>query len=155
MKVGDRVIVHPSLERCKDELFVEGYDGLIGTVSDISISPKLEDSPYIVKLDSVIGWYHFAEEELELISDIAKRLIAEKEKKAEKNDVIEHPAHYTHGKIEVIDFIEDQKLNYHLGNCLKYLCRCYWKHPDKPSEDLKKCRWYLDREIAELEAQGR
>ena len=39
------------------------------------------------------------------------------------NDPVNHPSHYTSGKIEVIDFIEDQKFPYHLGNACKYLCR--------------------------------
>jgi hypothetical protein len=39
------------------------------------------------------------------------------------NDNVNHPSHYTTGKIEVIDFIEDQKFPYHLGNALKYLWR--------------------------------
>ena len=34
------------------------------------------------------------------------------------NDPVNHPAHYTTGKIEVIDYIEDQKLPYHLGNAV-------------------------------------
>ena len=38
------------------------------------------------------------------------------------NDVINHPAHYTDGGIEVIDFIEAKGLGYHLGNALKYIC---------------------------------
>ena len=37
------------------------------------------------------------------------------------NDPVSHPAHYTTGSIEVIDFIEDQRLPYHLGNALKYI----------------------------------
>ena len=32
------------------------------------------------------------------------------------SDNVNHPSHYTSGKIEVIDFIEDQQLNYHKGN---------------------------------------
>ena len=32
------------------------------------------------------------------------------------DDPVNHPSHYTSGKIEVIDFIEDQKFPYHLGN---------------------------------------
>lgn len=91
--------------------------------------------------------------DLEFLGDIQNQRL---KKKAEgKNDVIEHQAHYTQGKIEVIDFIEDQKLNYHLGNCVKYICRCFMKHKDKPSEDLKKARWHLNREIKELEKDGR
>mgnify|MGYP000386101826 FL=1 len=62
-----------------------------------------------------------------------------------KEDVINHPSHYTRGKIEVIDFIEDQQLPYHLGNVIKYIARAGYKG-DK-LEDLKKARWYLDRYI--------
>ena len=63
-------------------------------------------------------------------------------------DVINHPSHYTRGKIEVIDFIEDQQLPYHLGNVIKYIARAGYKG-DK-LEDLKKARWYLDRYINEV-----
>lgn len=65
-----------------------------------------------------------------------------------KEDVINHPTHYTRGKIEVIDFIEDQQLPYHLGNVIKYIARAGYKG-DK-LEDLKKARWYLDRYINEV-----
>lgn len=65
-----------------------------------------------------------------------------------QEDVINHPSHYTHGKIEVIDFIEDQQLPYHLGNVIKYVARAGYKG-DK-LEDLKKARWYLDRYINEV-----
>ena len=65
-------------------------------------------------------------------------------------DPINHPAHYTMGKIEVIDFIEDQKLPYHLGNVVKYLCRA--AHKGKELEDLKKAAWYLDRYIKQKSA---
>ena len=36
-------------------------------------------------------------------------------KKSAQNDPVNHPSHYTDGKIEVIDFIEDKKLGFHLG----------------------------------------
>lgn len=65
-----------------------------------------------------------------------------------QEDVINHPSHYTRGKIEVIDFIEDQQLPYHLGNVIKYVARAGYKG-DK-LEDLKKARWYLDRYINEV-----
>lgn len=66
-------------------------------------------------------------------------------------DPVNQPAHYTDGNIEVIDFIEDKKLNYHRGNCVKYVARAGKKDPAKELEDLKKARWYLDREISNLE----
>lgn len=69
----------------------------------------------------------------------------------EKNDPVNHPSHYTAGKIEVIDFIEDQKLGYHLGNALKYICRAGRKNPAKTTEDLQKAVWYINRYIELLE----
>lgn len=65
-----------------------------------------------------------------------------------KEDVINHPSHYTRGKIEVIDFIEDQQFPYHLGNVIKYIARA--GHKGDKLEDLKKARWYLDRYINEV-----
>lgn len=62
-------------------------------------------------------------------------------------DTINHPSHYTDGKIETIDYIEDKKLNYHLGNAVKYISRAGKKNPDKYIEDLQKAVWYLNREI--------
>ena len=63
--------------------------------------------------------------------------------------MVNHPPHYTDGKIEVIDFIEDKKLGYHLGNVIKYVVRSGLKGSEV--EDLKKARWYLDRRINKLE----
>ena len=67
-----------------------------------------------------------------------------------KNDSVNHPSHYTSGKIEVIDFIEDQHLDFHLGNCVKYISRAGKKDPAKIIEDLEKARWYLNRKIEKL-----
>lgn len=64
---------------------------------------------------------------------------------------VNHPSHYNDGKIEVIDYIEDQNLNFHLGNVVKYVSRAGKKDKDKTIEDLKKARWYLDRYIEKLE----
>ena len=54
------------------------------------------------------------------------------------DDKVNHPSHYTSGKIEVIDFIEDQKFNYHKGNAIKYICRAGKKDKSKEVEDLEK-----------------
>ncbi len=66
-------------------------------------------------------------------------------------DMVNHPKHYTVGKMEVIDVIEDQKLCYHLGNVVKYVLRS--AHKGRQIEDLKKARWYLDRKIQNLESK--
>lgn len=68
------------------------------------------------------------------------------------NDQINSPKHYTQGKIEVIDFIEDQEMDFNLGNAVKYLARHRFK--GRPLEDLKKARWYVDRLINREEKKG-
>lgn len=66
-----------------------------------------------------------------------------------QHDDINHPSHYTQGDIEVIDYIEDKKLGYRLGNVVKYVSRA--GHKDDAIKDLKKASWYLNREIAKRE----
>jgi hypothetical protein len=58
-----------------------------------------------------------------------------------------HPDYYNHGKIEVIEFVEDQQLGFHLGNCVKYVSRAGRKNPDTYVNDLQKAIWYLERAI--------
>lgn len=65
---------------------------------------------------------------------------------------IDRPSHYAEGRnYEPIAVIEDWKLNYRLGNAVKYISRAGRKDPSKTAEDLKKAVWYLEREIASLE----
>ncbi len=61
-------------------------------------------------------------------------------------DQFEHPSHYTHGKIEVWDFILDQELDYLLGNVVKYVCRA--RHKEKYLDDLKKASQYILKAIS-------
>ena len=82
----------------------------------------------------------------EAIDEMYTRLF----KKCECNDPI-NPAHYRDGKIEVIDFIEDKRLGFHLGNAVKYIARAGKKDPTKEVEDLKKADWYIKRRIKKLE----
>lgn len=67
-------------------------------------------------------------------------------------DNVNHPAHYNAGKIEVIEFIEDQKLGYHLGNAVKYIARA--KHKGREAEDLEKAIWYLRRKLELVRAKA-
>ena len=60
---------------------------------------------------------------------------------------VDHPSHYNTGKIEAIDFIEDQNLNFHRGNAVKYIVRAGVKDKTKEVEDLQKAIWYINREI--------
>ena len=60
-------------------------------------------------------------------------------------ETINHPEHYNRhpSGIECIDYVENMSFN--LGNAVKYLWRATLK--GKPAEDLKKARWYCQREI--------
>lgn len=65
---------------------------------------------------------------------------------------VNHPSHYNAGKIEVIDFIEDQQLGFHEGNVVKYVARA--KHKGTELKDLEKAQWYLQRRIENLRKEG-
>lgn len=74
------------------------------------------------------------------------------------SEMVNHPQHYNSGKYEVIDVLEDalteeEFYGFCVGNCLKYLLRAKHKH-ETPVEDLKKCRWYLDKVLKSLEKNG-
>lgn len=66
-----------------------------------------------------------------------------------KHDPVNHPSHYTMGPVEVIDAIESWQLGFHLGNAVKYIARAGRK--GSRIEDLKKARWYIERELARSE----
>ena len=65
-----------------------------------------------------------------------------------KPEAVDHPAHYGGGDnpYEAIKVIEAWGLGFCLGNTVKYISRAEKK--GAALEDLKKARWYLDREIA-------
>lgn len=66
------------------------------------------------------------------------------------SETINHPEHYGGDTTyEAIKVIEAWGLGFHLGNAVKYICRAESK--GKKLEDLKKAKWYLDREIERLE----
>jgi hypothetical protein len=60
---------------------------------------------------------------------------------------VNHPEHYggEDNPYEAIKIIEHYNLGFHLGNLLKYVLRAGKK--ENRLEDLKKGKWYLDREI--------
>lgn len=67
------------------------------------------------------------------------------------SDSVNHPSHYTEGGIETIDFITAKKLDYELGNVIKYVSRAPYK--GRYIEDLKKAQWYLSHKIQQVEVE--
>lgn len=68
-------------------------------------------------------------------------------------DVINHPSHYTKGRIECIDAIDSATVGktgieaVAVANVIKYL----WRYEEKGGlESVRKAQWYLNRLIEEL-----
>lgn len=78
---------------------------------------------------------------------------------SDRREAVQHPGHYGGGDnpYEVIKVLEawDLNANARLWNTVKYIARAGKKDPAKTVEDLKKARFYLDREIERLEAEAR
>lgn len=66
------------------------------------------------------------------------------------SDPVNQPSHYLRFPIEVIEITE--RLNFCLGNVVKYVLRADFK--GKPLEDLRKAKWYLEREISRREKES-
>ena len=70
-------------------------------------------------------------------------------KKKTEFDPVNNPSHYTSGKFECIDVMEDaiglqETKDFCICNAFKYLFRYKKKNG---IEDIKKARWYLDKYI--------
>ena len=110
-------------------------DGLSIKVSVVDETPKIEPVKYGM-------------ESLETTKKLSEEL------KLKDSDSVNHPKHYTDGKIEVIEYIEDKKLGFCLGNAVKYISRAGKKDPYKEVEDLMKAVWYIKRRITEIKEGG-
>lgn len=66
---------------------------------------------------------------------------------------VDHPEHYNRhpSGVECIDIVEHMTFN--TGNAVKYAWRAGLKPGSDAITDLRKARWYLDREIARLEKE--
>ena len=71
-------------------------------------------------------------------------------------DVVNHPSHYTKGRIECIDAIDSATVGktgieaVAVANVIKYL----WRYEEKGGlESVRKAKWYLNKLISELESK--
>ena len=67
----------------------------------------------------------------------------------ESENSVEHPSHYTKHPSGVECITVTEHFNFNRGNAIKYV----WRAGEKGNEieDLKKARWYIDREIQRME----
>lgn len=72
------------------------------------------------------------------------------------NDAVQHPSHYTQGKVECIEALESATAGLSgieavcTANAIKYLWR--WKRKNG-IEDVKKAQWYINHLIKHLEGE--
>lgn len=124
-KIGDVVVMNANANK----KYRYTQEGFIGIVTDIDGKDVTLDSVWVVDIDDC-DFYG------ELKSDT---------KKVDNN--VNHPSHYTDGKIECIDAIESSMskeafMGYCKGNIIKYV----WRYEHKGGvESLKKAKWYLDK----------
>ena len=58
---------------------------------------------------------------------------------------VNQPKHYQGDRMNALDVIDAFKLNFCLGNAVKYVLRC--EHKDNKVQDPEKAIWYLKHEI--------
>lgn len=73
---------------------------------------------------------------------------------APQDDEVNHPSHYTSHPSGVECIQVTEHMTFCAGNAIKYLWRAGLKHDGAPESarlrDLRKARWYVDREIERL-----
>lgn len=127
-----------------------------GTVADIQDAPY----PVFVDLDNG-GQVAFRESEL-ILADVVEaktkcRCFEPPQIAIDPDwapaEAIDHPQHYGGDTTyETIKVIEALGLGFGIGNCVKYLSRAGKK--GAAVEDLRKARFYLDREISRMESDA-
>ena len=112
----------------------------------------IDYSEFVRSFNLMNKWDTFDDQELEKLS--YEGTCSEDDHETEVSRV-NHPPHYTSGKYEAIDIIEDAIKDAKdpvdgmlQAQVLKYLLRLWLK--DNPKEDAEKARWYLSRLIEKL-----
>lgn len=126
-KIGDEIIMNDNA----DKNYRYTCKGFRGVVTDIIDDRVILDDVWTVSTDDC-------------------NLYGEPKFETKKvDDRVNHPSHYTDGKIECIDAIEacmskEAFMGYCKGNIIKYV----WRYEHKGGvESLKKAKWYLDKLI--------
>lgn len=125
-KIGDEVIMNDNADK-KYRYTYKGYRGIITNIIDNKI----------VEID---GIWSVDIDDCDLYGE-------PKSDTKKGDDRVNHPSHYTDGKIECIDAIESSMskeafIGYCKGNIIKYV----WRYEHKGGvESLKKAKWYIDK----------
>lgn len=150
LEAADRALIDDMREELNEAIFTAEGNLAMGRNKDVfkeavdAMQKKLNEVPLNVPI---------TEEMMdELRAAVEAEVKANHQRKIDEitqPDNVNHPAHYTTYKgVEVIDLTE--QMNFNKGNAVKYICRAGLKSPETEIEDLRKAKWYLDREIERL-----
>lgn len=120
---------------------------------------KLTDHWSVYQTDNLWAIQMHTGDQIHLVNgesqlSVLKNAINEARKHSKPSyELIDHPSHYggLSAKHEAISVIEEWNLNFHLGNVVKYVSRAGRKPDQSAIDDLKKAKWYLERQIEILE----
>ena len=124
-KIGDEVIMNDNADK-KYRYTTKGFKGV---VTEINNKTVVLDDIWVVDIDDC---------------DLYGEPVSDRKK---SDDSVNHPSHYTDGKIECIDAIKlsmskEAFIGYCKGNIIKYI----WRYEHKGGvESLKKAKWYIDK----------
>jgi len=115
-------------------------------ITNVTPDRKGKEKGYdaIDNLEGYMGFYQWYD-----VDTVEKMLSDTLEfNKAQDNDAVNHPSHYTQhpSGVECIQITEH--MNFNCGNAFKYIWRADLKHDDGGLQDLQKAEYYIKREIS-------
>ena len=156
LEIGDRVRVvdDPTITRPTGYEVMARIEGTVKELSETHVGVEF-DYYADVKNNSWNGrFWHIPYDYLEKIEDTGEE--TKEERTSTDKEMINHPVHYTHGKIECIDAIESATCDLTgieavcTANIIKYVWR--WKLKNGV-EDLEKASWYLNKLIEQVKGE--
>ena len=128
-------------------LMVQEVDSLMDTSKgrwqDMFTSGNMEVGVGNTALAS--SWEHIETEETPKVNNYWKEEAIRNQKLPPEDKY--DPQHYQRGKIQVWDFVADQKLDFFKGNVVKYVCRAGTKSGESELDDLMKAKVYVEKAI--------
>lgn len=149
-KVGDRVKIRTDLEAGRS------YYNEDGEATDAVTGDMLRFAGKLVTIEKITPYDKYIVEEDDEDWSWVDGMFECKATDSADDNTVSHPSHYTQGKIEVRDFINDKNLDFNRGNVVKYVVRAGHKPEGdkvKELEDLKKAQNYLNDSIQRIKME--
>ena len=121
------------------------FESIVRTMHDYKIKGKvIKFNGDIAYIDENTDWIPVSYEKQEELESMYNNDLQQRK----RNDNVNHPAHYTYGDIEVIDYCDQVCKQYppelapYVFNAIKYLSRSEFKNG---KEDIEKAKYFVQR----------